>query len=266
MLDSPLLTRYDAAHRSLMADLLSLFTPRDHKVTLANFQLDEAAFRDRLQAFLRSSYSEEVWSTLTLDATSRAIANGLMLLVAFLQLFTIFRTWQAMQTIWFILTGKMSAEMSDKSVTRATPEKIHPLLAACILIGPDRKHALALGTFQPVGTYSFDWLAARAHYFAGLYADGPTSSSEESLVRILRNDMYEPFRRQRVPEPFAEGVELYLLDVEVDPNQVLMTPFPFFAFAITDPGPSGLIAALPKAVVEPAIRTIGQSQPMYTSE
>jgi hypothetical protein len=220
---------------------------------LANIKVDENLFRERLQAFLRSSYSEVVWATLTTGGTEHFAVNGLYLFAGFIQLFTVIWTWNGMKMIWAVLSGKVSAGIENCTVTRATPEKIHPLLAACIIIGPDRKHALGLGTFQKPNTYTFDWLAERAEYFGRLYADGPQHSSEESMVALMKDDMYEPFRRRRVPEPFAGGVELYLLDIEVDPNEVILTPFPFFAFAVTDPGPDGLIAALPKVVAEGAI-------------
>ena len=221
---------------------------------LADITLDENAFRERLQAFLRTSYSEEVWETLAAGGAEHVAANVLYLIAGVFQLFTIIWTWSGIKTIWAVVSGRVSSELKKSNVTRDTPEKIHPLLAACIIIGPDRKHALGLGTFQATSTYTFNWLAQRAEYFGRLYADGAQHSSEGAMVALLKDDMYEPYRRRAVPEPFAEGVELYLIDIEVDPGQVILTPFPFFAFAATDPGPSGLIAAVPKAVAEGALR------------
>ena len=223
-------------------------------MNLANFSLDENVFRERLQAFLRTSHSEEVWGILAAGTSEHMIINGLLLVVGFVQLFTILWTWAGIKKIWVVITGKASAGINRGNVTRATPEKIHPLLAACIIIGPDRKHALGLGTFQPTSTYTFEWLAQKANYFANLYSEGSSDPREQPMVALMKDDMYDDYRRRRVPEPFADGKELYLLDILVDPAEVTLTPFPFFAFAVTDPGPDGMIAMLPKAVAEGAIR------------
>ena len=64
--------------------------------------------------------------------------------------------------------------------------------------------------------------------------------------------------RRPVPEAYADGVELYLLDVEID----LFQSFPLseethlFLFAANKTGPSGIIAMVPWAVADEVITMI----------
>ena len=218
--------------------------------------VDDELLRQRLQAFLRTPQAEPVWEELTTSFGICLFGNLLLLVIHTIQLFTIRWTLDGLKGLWTIVTLQNLKPMWETS--RMHPERIHPLLAAGIIVGPDRKHALALGTFQPTRTYSFDWLATKAAYFGSVYCDGPTNPADQALYELLKDDTYRAYRRRPVPEAYADGVELYLLDVEID----LFQSFPLseethlFLFAANKTGPSGIIAMVPRAVADEAITMV----------
>jgi hypothetical protein len=79
-------------------------------------------------------------------------------------------------------------------------------------------------------------------------------TSIRPLAALLKDDMYRPYRRRRVPDLDAGGKELYLLDVEVDPIEGQETPFEAVVFAFAaDPGEKGEIMQLPWGVTQGAV-------------
>jgi hypothetical protein len=158
--------------------------------------------------------------------------------------------------LWMIVTLQNFKPMFETS--RKHPERIHPVLAAGIIIGPDRKHALAVGSFQPTKSYSFERLAAKAAYFGDVYSDGPSNDREEGLYTLLKDDTYRAYRRRRVPDEYSDGIELYLFDVEVDLHQSFpLTPDTrLFLFATNNVGESGTIAMAPWLVADDAITMV----------
>jgi hypothetical protein len=165
---------------------------------------------------------------------------------------TIIWTLAGLKAIWSVL--KMEP-FSTKDDPRKHPERLVPLIAHGIIIGPDRKHALALGTFLPTSEYSVDWLAKQAAWLGQVYAMPEPPGEFRALWELLRDDSFRPYRRRRVPEPDAGGKELYLFDVEIDPSQAIDTPHRTILFAfVADPGEKGEIMQLPWSVTQGAVR------------
>jgi hypothetical protein len=218
--------------------------------------VDDALLRQRLHAYLRTPQAEPIWDELTTSFGICLFGNLLLLVIHTIQLFTIRWTLDGLKGLWTIVTLQNFRPMWETS--RKHPERIHPLLAAGIIVGPDGKHALALGTFQPSSSYSVDWLAAKAAYFGNVYCDGATNASEEPLFALLHDDTYRAYRRRPVPEAYTDGVELYLFDVEVDLHQSfpITAETRLFLFATNKPGESGIIAMVPWAVADEAITVV----------
>jgi hypothetical protein len=136
------------------------------------------------------------------------------------------------------------------------PERLAPLIGHGIIIGPDQRHALVLGTFAPAASCSPDWLSQLAAWLGQVYSGSAGDvPAHQELHALLRDDNYRPDRRRRVPAAYAGGHELYLFDVELNPSESFVSPngTPLFAFA-AEPGEKGEIAALPWYVVQDAVR------------
>jgi hypothetical protein len=218
--------------------------------------LDDELFRQRLQAFLRTPAAAPVWEELSTSLGICLFGSALLLVIHTVQLFTIRWTLDGLKGLWQVLTLQNFKPMFE--ISRKHPERVHPLIAAGIIVGPDGKHALAVGSFQPSNTYSLDWLAQKAAGFADVYVEGATHASEEPLYELLRDDTYRPYRRRRLPDAYSDGVELYLFDVEVELAQSypITDDCNLFSFAVTKPGPEGIIAMTPWAVADGALTVV----------
>jgi len=166
---------------------------------------------------------------------------------------TIVWTLAGLQALWSVARLQFLEPMNDNAAKH--PERLMPLVAHLVIIGPDRQHALALGTFLPSNRYSVDWLAQLARWFGEVYVGKAADlASHAELYTLLHDDMYRPDRRRCVPERYSNGLELYLFDVELNIHESQVTTYgtPLFAFA-AEPGEKGEIAALPWFVVKDAV-------------
>jgi len=218
--------------------------------------IDEVSLRRNLQAFLRSPAAEPVYQELEIPFSVCFLGALLLIVMGTCMLPTIVWTLAGLQLLWGVLTLEPFKPAFDNP--RKRPESLVPLICHGIIIGPDRKHALVLGTFLPPSRYSCDWLAMKAALFGQLYTgEAAASSHDAELLALLRDDAYRPCRRRRVPEPHAEGVEMFLFDVVVNVNEVQVAPFgaPLFAF-VAEPGEKGDTVNIPWKVAQDAVRIV----------
>ena len=213
---------------------------------------DELLSRN-MQAFLRSPGGRSVLETFDMSLGMCLAAGVFLGCMGLCMVPTIIWTLAGLQTLWAVARLQFLEPMYDNAAKH--PERLVPLIAHLVIVGPDQKHALALGSFLPSQRYSVDWLAQLARWFGEVYV-GKAADLENhaELYTLLHDDTYHPDRRRRVPERYAGGHELYLLDVEVNPREAQVSPFgtPLFAFA-AEPGEKGEIAALPWFVVKDAV-------------
>src|SRR5262249_38996043 len=146
----------------------------------------------------------------------------ILLVAGMCMLPTVIWTLAGLQALWSAITLEPLGAL--KTNPRQHPETLRAIVAPLIIIGPDRKHALALGTFLPPSAYSVDWLAGLARWCGHVYSSPEAQIKAPELAKLLRDDMYRPVRRRRVPDHDSAGKELYLLDVEVDPSEGFQTP------------------------------------------
>ncbi|MBX6316063.1 MAG: hypothetical protein IRY99_24595 [Isosphaeraceae bacterium] len=84
-----------------------------------------------------------------------------------------------------------------------------------------------------------------------LYVHGPTTADDEPMVKLLRDDIYRRNRRRRVPEPQAEGRELYLFDLQIDEQEIGLGPSGGILVAcLATRGDDGVIKQIPWAAVD----------------
>jgi hypothetical protein len=224
--------------------------------------IDEAILRRNVLAFLRSPAAESVYEELEIPWWLCVIGAMIMLIAGLCMLPTIVWTLAGLQVLWSVVRLEQFQPLWNHP--RKNPEALIPLICAGIIIGPDGKHALALGTFLPPSKYSMDWLAKKALAFGDLYIAGEAETpADEPLLKLLQDDTYRPSRRRPVPEPHAEGAPLLLLDVEVSAQEGRETPYDVVLFAFVaepsrkvDDGEKGDIVNIPWAVVNEAVQVI----------
>jgi len=182
------------------------------------------------------------------------LVGGLILgCIGLCMLPTIVYTLAGLQALWSLARLQFLEPMYDNAARH--PERLVPLIGHGIIIGPDQKHALVLGTLLPSNSCSADWLAQLAEWLGAVYTGrAPDLHLHQELSALLHDDMYRPDRRRRVPERYAGGYELYLFDVELNLSESLLTPHGnlLFVFA-AEPGEKGEIAALPWHVARDAV-------------
>jgi hypothetical protein len=216
--------------------------------------IDDTALRRDVLAHLRSPASENVYAAIEVSWWVCALGAALMACAGLCMLPTVIWTIAGLRALWSVF----KLEQFNVPNPRLHPEKLVPLIAYGIIIGPDKRHGLVLATFSSQSQYACNWMAEKASQFAELYAQSKArtnDSRDEALCALLRDDIYDPARRRRVPEPNAQGADLWLLDVEVDPQQMQIWPDKAALFAfIAEPGERGDVVQIPWSVVANAVR------------
>lgn len=213
--------------------------------------------RQRLQQcvahYLNHPASERVFLYLQADVlvclgvSLFSFCGGLILLA------TILGTLAGLRMIWYGLTLRNLVNDPGWQL-RGHKERIQPLIAPGIIIGPSG-HALLLGTFDPRAQDQIDWLCTVALELSGLYKHGAVSDVDQPLVELLRNDQFQEYRRRKLPEPRAAGMDLLLFDIHVDQSIVGFAGdgYPVFACLATA-GDEGGIIQIPWEVIAPAVQ------------
>jgi len=215
-------------------------------------QIDDVRLRANLQAYLRTPAAEQIFDEFDTPWWLCFIGLGILLTIGCCMLPTIIWTLDGLKSLWSVLKLEPLSELG-KSVHN-DPNSLVPIVAHGIIIGPDQKHALALGTFLPSRDYSVDSLASQAAWMGKLYKTDSPRAQDRPLWELLRDDSYRPCRRRRVPEPSADGKELYLFDVEVNPQESAALPLETVLFAfVATVGEKGEIMQLPWAVTQGAV-------------
>jgi hypothetical protein len=215
-------------------------------------QIDDARLQANLQGFLRTPAGANVLDMFDSPFWMSAILWLILLCSGLCMLPTIILTLAGLKALWMAIRFE-PFDQSDNAARH--PDQLRAIIAPLIIIGPDRKHALALGTFLPPDQYSADWLAQLARWCGKVYTTPEAQIQAPELAALLADDIYRPHRRRRVPARDSDGKELYLLDVEVDLIEGEETPFEsvLFAFAAHPEGEKGEIMQLPWGVTQGAV-------------
>lgn len=225
--------------------------------------IDEPTLRRNVQAYLRSPGGQPILEMFDFTLGMCLVLAAIACCIGLCMLPTIIWTIAGLKSLWYVL--KLEPFEPWWNNPKHKPELLVPLICHGVIVGPDQTHALALGTFRPPAEYSIDWLARKADFLASVYTRRDAGSGPEhaALWKLLHDDIYHPHRRRRVPEPYAEGLDLLLFDVEVEANQARATPYNTAMFAFVadygdqeNRGEKGEIAMIPWYVVNDAVRVI----------
>ncbi len=225
-------------------------------------QLDYQKLRNSTQQFLSSPASAPVWEEFENSVLFNLVGTMLMSVVGFVLLFTIIFTKLGFDILRGMFLSVVTLEVfrNQRKELQRHPEKIFPILAASIIVGP-QGHGLILGTLDGKTQQDLALLARKAKELSALYIDGTSDSADQSLYAMLRDDTYHPQRRRQLPKSHAEGHELLLFDVEIDERKVILTDDECVWVVCVatengvdeEGGPRGDIIQIPSAVAEPAL-------------
>lgn len=226
-------------------------TARNDKTMLS---IDDAALRRVVLAYLRTPAAAFVYEAIEVPWWLCAVGAILMACGGLCMLPTIIWTIAGLRALW----SAARLEQFKVANPRQHPERLIPIIGYSVIFGPDKRHGLVLATFGSQSQYAPTWMADQAAQLAKLYTQckaGTNQAHIEDLCVILRDDNFHPSRRRRIPEPFAQNSDLWLLDVEVDPSQVFIWPdrAALFAF-VAEPGETGDLVAIPWQTVGGAVR------------
>ncbi|QDU29657.1 hypothetical protein ETAA8_47720 [Anatilimnocola aggregata] len=217
-----------------------------------SIQVNDELFRQNWVQFVRHPASEAVRDELGNSFALCLFGWGILLIAGVIMLVSIRWARDGLKCLWSFLTFEPFTGMRENPDQQ--PGLYQPLLAHGIIIGPDQKHALALGTFRPTSEYSIDALAKLASSLGELYEEGSEDPAYAEIYGLLRDDHYRPYRRRKLPLATTDE-DLWLLDVELDLNNVQETRFGTILIAmVAKIGASGPIAQLPWAVADSAVK------------
>jgi hypothetical protein len=213
---------------------------------------NDEQFRQNWHQFLKHPASAAVREELETSWALCFIGWFILLIAGLIMLVTIRWTLDGLKALRSVITFEPFGALRDNPVRN--PDGYQPILAFGIIIGPDQKHALALATFKPAREVSLDQVARIAGELGILYIGGSDDPADQESFQLLRDDTYRAYRRRRVPARYDAGLDLWLLDVEIDLKEARVTPYDVVAIAmIARKGDSGPIAQLPWAVAQGAV-------------
>lgn len=188
--------------------------PRPAKLRSPELSIDFAALRANVDNYLRGPGKQRL-DDLGLPGAVTAVVWLLGLVVAIVQLLSIVWFSLGLKTLQVLFTPGAFTHPGNKLA--AHPELLQPIVLAGIIKGPSG-HALALGSFDPATQSDFELLADKARELGQLYSQGSTDPRDAEMVTLLKDDVYRPDRRRKVPARHAAGRDLTLFDVEIGSN------------------------------------------------
>ncbi|WP_254508878.1 hypothetical protein [Anatilimnocola floriformis] len=215
-------------------------------------RLDDVRFRQTWLDFLRHPASQEVRNELGLSFGMRCLTWIVLMIAAPFLIITIRGAREGFRALWSVISFEPFRDNSDS--IEHNPDAFQPVIAHGIIIGPDRKHGLALSTMKPSSEYSLDRVALIATQLGKLYSQGSNDPRDAEIYALLRDDNYRPYRRRKIPASHDAGMELLLLDVEIDLAQCRQSLLGTMLFAMAlKKGDGGATMQLPWAVAESAV-------------
>lgn len=216
-------------------------------------RIDHPKLRSLVARYLRTPESEPVYDEFEVPPALSAALTFVALVAGSVLVPTLIGTRFGLKLIGFAIRGE--AFDSRGKHLRAEPDRLRPLIAHGIIIGPSG-HGLVLGSFDTRVEANTEFLAERAALLAHLYAEGSDAPDDQAALALMRDDNYRRNRRRPVPEPQAQGRSLTLFDIKIDPEQIGVGPGGGILVACVATGPDDadpLIVQIPWSVVADAV-------------
>lgn len=205
-----------------------------------------------VSVFLRTPAANAVYDEFDMSVGMAFLMTCILFVSGLVMLATIVHAVNGVKALWSCVTLAPFRQIPNN--VRHRPESIRPLLGHGIIIGPTG-HALVIGAFSLSEPGISDWLAQVATFLGHLYRDGAKVPDHEGLFRLLRDDKFHSGRRRKLPEPFAQGREVYLFDVLTNIRDGVLTPHDSVAMLFVTTGvATGQIKQIPWSVAGDAIR------------
>lgn len=215
--------------------------------------INNEKLRRNVEKFLQSPEGSEILDEFDTPWWLCVIAAMILFIAGLFMVVSIIWAPAGFKALWSVIRLEQFSVL--KRNPKDHPELLQPLICNGIIIGPDQRHALVLGTFTTPGQYSADWLARSAARFAEIYSSGTTHTDEQALLELLRDDTYQSGRRRVVPMSSSSGPELVLFDAEVNLRQGTMSPLDSVLMAfVALPGEHGEFVQIPWKVVASAVQ------------
>ncbi|MCG8583976.1 MAG: hypothetical protein MI757_04605 [Pirellulales bacterium] len=232
-------------------------------------KLEYARLRRDVSAYLQSPESADVWKP-----TGHGVIFNLGLLMVLwtaglLMMCTIILILPGLKLLRAVLVSlfTLRAFRSTRSVLPKQPERLRPILAASVIVGPSG-FGLVLGALSDRTQENLDLLARKASEMADLYLEGDLKGESAAVVKMLHDDAYNVNRRRLVPDSHSEGHDLLLFDIEIDHEEVYFSSSDddacgWVLCVVTDESqgikPTGKIRQLPWHVAESSIQDTVQT-------
>jgi len=223
-------------------------------------KIDPATLRSQFDQYLRTD-SGRAW------ISDVGYPGWLLLLVApiqafcgYLLLFTIVRIPLGLRWIAAGFTFRLYRESLRKQIQESVDE-LQVLPACGIIIGPSGA-ALVLASSTPI---EIDLLSQLAADFGELYSTERPSAGSKELWNLLRDDVYQPNRRRRVPAVNSSGHTLWLLDIQLKLDECgEWANQPLLGVAMT-PGKTGVHVQVPWDAIRSAIPNHSESDVSHST-
>lgn len=213
-----------------------------------SIQIDQKRIRSNFREYIQSVKGDHVCEHFDTSLASRAFGALFALIIGLILVITIVKAADGLKTLFYVFSLQW---LRGEPSVRDNPDSLKLFIGYLVIIGPDDVHSLALGTFVSPDEYSADRTSQMASKLGKLYASDKPTAEDEPTWKLLRDDVFISQRRRKLPEPWADGKEFYLFDVEVNLKQVQgEKPKALFAASGEE---SGLIMQLPWSLAKDAV-------------
>lgn len=201
--------------------------------------------------FLKSDEAEPIFGEIETSLLMRLIATVIVLVIAVISILSIVGARNGFLALGALLKGETLRD--PHGGLRNSPDQLRPIIAHGIIMGP-HGHAIVLGTFDESIESDREYFAAKSLELGNLYQKGCRSPRDKEIVKLLKDDIYRPNRRRRVPESHADGRSLWLFDVRLKREDVYFDGSDDTLIAcVVTPGTEGIIEQIPWHVAKYAV-------------
>lgn len=220
--------------------------------------VNNADFQNAVVAYLNSAEGRNTLKEFGLPTWILIGACGFQVVTGMLLLVTIYRSLQGIRNIYEGVTLRPFRE--EKAKNRQLIAELKPLICHGIYGNAQTGLGVVLGSFSQETDQSN--LASTARELTSLYGNGSAEPQKQSMLRILKDDRYSPYRRRRLAAPYRVDDRSFLFDVSINFRDGATTPIQtvMHAFVAMDES-DGEISQIPWAVARPFV-TIGEPRRM----
>ena len=173
--------------------------------------IDQEAFEKATMQFLKTPQGATVLKSFSLPSWLLLGVSVFQVVAGFLLLFTIRRTAEGFRQMGEGFSLKPLRDARKKELTLST--RLRPLICHGVYGNAQMGLGLVVGSFARDTDHTL--LARLSRKLSHLYANGAMRAEDEPMLKVLRDDRYEPYRRRSLPEPYNAIPGAILFDVNI---------------------------------------------------